>query len=161
MPNQEPKTCSFCGQTSHVMIASSNGVSICENCIKQMYKITARNNIKRITEKEEKPKGQNFLRPSQIKTYLDEYVVGQEETKLSLSVAVYNHYKRINEPEDDVEIQKSNVLMIGPTGSGKTYLVQTLAKIIGVPFATDRNWICRRRCGRYSFTAPCQCKWRY
>ena len=136
MPSQEPKTCSFCGQTSHVMIASSNGVSICENCIKQMYKVTARNNVERITEREEKTKGQKLLRPSQIKTFLDEYVVGQDEAKLSLSVAVYNHYKRINEPEDDVEIQKSNVLMIGPTGSGKTYLVQTLAKIIGVPFAT-------------------------
>ena len=76
------------------------------------------------------------MRPSQIKAHLDEYVIGQDDAKITLSVAVYNHYKRINQLiRNGVEIQKSNILMIGPTGSGKTYLVQTLAKIIGVPFA--------------------------
>lgn len=76
------------------------------------------------------------MRPSQIKAHLDEYVIGQDDAKITLSVAVYNHYKRINQLiRNGVEIQKSNILMVGPTGSGKTYLVQTLAKIIGVPFA--------------------------
>lgn len=76
------------------------------------------------------------MRPSQIKAHLDEYVIGQDEAKIALSVAVYNHYKRINQLiRNGVEIQKSNILMVGPTGSGKTYLVQTLAKVLGVPFA--------------------------
>ena len=76
------------------------------------------------------------MRPSQIKAHLDEYVIGQDDAKITLSVAVYNHYKRINQLiRNGVEIQKSNILMVGPTGSGKTYLVQTLAKILGVPFA--------------------------
>lgn len=76
------------------------------------------------------------MRPSQIKAHLDEYVIGQDDAKITLSVAVYNHYKRINQLiRNGVEIQKSNILMVGPTGSGKTYLVQTLAKVLGVPFA--------------------------
>ena len=79
----------------------------------------------------------NLLKPIQIKTFLDEYVVGQEEAKKVLAVSVYNHYKRVTAPKDldDVELQKSNIIMVGPTGSGKTYLAQTLAKIINVPFA--------------------------
>ena len=78
----------------------------------------------------------NLLKPVEIKEFLDEYVIGQEEAKIVLSVAVYNHYKRVMAEKDlDVELQKSNIIMIGPTGSGKTYLAQTLAKIINVPFA--------------------------
>ena len=79
----------------------------------------------------------NLLKPKEIKNFLDEYVIGQEEAKKVLSVAVYNHYKRVTAPKDlnDVELQKSNIIMVGPTGSGKTYLAQTLAKIINVPFA--------------------------
>jgi len=79
----------------------------------------------------------NLLKPKEIKNFLDDYVIGQEEAKKVLSVAVYNHYKRVTAPKDldDVELQKSNIIMVGPTGSGKTYLAQTLAKIINVPFA--------------------------
>ena len=80
----------------------------------------------------------NLLKPVQIREFLDDYVIGQEEAKKVLSVAVYNHYKRVMAPKDEddgVELQKSNIIMIGPTGSGKTYLAQTLAKIINVPFA--------------------------
>lgn len=79
----------------------------------------------------------NLLKPKEIKNFLDEYVIGQDEAKKVLSVAVYNHYKRVTAPKDlnDVELQKSNIIMVGPTGSGKTYLAQTLAKIINVPFA--------------------------
>ena len=79
----------------------------------------------------------NLLKPKEIKNFLDDYVIGQDIAKKVLSVAVYNHYKRVTAPKDldEVELQKSNIIMIGPTGSGKTYLAQTLAKIINVPFA--------------------------
>ena len=138
--------CSFCGQTSKQvgqMIAGPNGIFICDECIGTC------NDILRMQEKagfeEElfdtefsKKSGLdiNLLKPKQIKEFLDDYVVGQDEAKIVLSVAVYNHYKRINTMSElDVELQKSNIIMLGPTGSGKTYLAQTLAKIINVPFA--------------------------
>lgn len=93
-----------------------------------------------------------FLKPAEIKAGLDEYVIGQQEAKIALSVAVYNHYKRIFCAVGDggVELQKSNVLLLGPTGTGKTLLAQTLAKMLGVPFAigrchhSDRGWLRRR-----------------
>lgn len=125
--------CSFCGKPeSQVgMILSGPGVYICNECVEQCRKvIEGEYDVKEFTSSEELPK------PKEIKEILDSYVIGQEEAKKILSVAVYNHYKRIaHNNNDDVELQKSNILMIGPTGSGKTFLVQNLARILNVPFA--------------------------
>lgn len=120
------------------MIAGPGGVYICDECVDICADI-----IEEEFEDENEPQREeqeiHLLKPQEIKEFLDEYVIGQEEAKKVLSVAVYNHYKRVTAPEtdspDDVELQKSNIIMIGPTGSGKTYLAQTLAKIINVPFA--------------------------
>ena len=129
--------CSFCNKTQaqvRKMIAGPNGVYICDRCVDVCAEI-----IEEELEYDEGEKYEdiNLLKPEEIKEFLDDYVIGQEEAKKVLSVAVYNHYKRITaEPVDDgVELQKSNIIMLGPTGSGKTYLAQTLAKIINVPFA--------------------------
>ena len=130
--------CSFCNKTQgqvRKLIAGPSGVYICDECVGICSDI-----IEEELEDDEEVVERtdiNLLKPVEIKEFLDEYVIGQEEAKKVLSVAVYNHYKRITaEPVDDgVELQKSNIIMLGPTGSGKTYLAQTLAKIINVPFA--------------------------
>ena len=131
--------CSFCGKTqeqARKLIAGPAGVYICDECMEICADI-----LEEELEDEEYEVGSrqeiNLLKPVQIKNFLDDYVIGQDEAKKVLSVAVYNHYKRVMAPKDldDVELQKSNILMVGPTGSGKTYLAQTLAKIINVPFA--------------------------
>ena len=131
--------CSFCNKTQgqvRKLIAGPAGVYICDECIDICADI-----LEEEFEDEEAAEAVhpeiNLLKPIQIKNFLDEYVVGQEEAKKILSVAVYNHYKRVTAPKDldDVELQKSNIIMVGPTGCGKTYLAQTLAKIINVPFA--------------------------
>ena len=118
------------------MISGKDGVFICNDCIDICVDLfdEAREDE---MDMEEGGLDINLLKPVEIKSFLDEYVVGQEEAKKVLSVAVYNHYKRVMAPKDldDVELQKSNIIMVGPTGSGKTYLAQTLAKIINVPFA--------------------------
>lgn len=130
--------CSFCGKTQDQvkkLIAGSNNVYICDECIDLCAEIL-----------EEEFDGHddvapdfsniNLMKPKEMKAFLDEYVIGQDEAKKVLSVAVYNHYKRITSSKKlDVDIQKSNILMLGPTGSGKTYLAQTLAKVLNVPFA--------------------------
>ncbi len=135
--NSDSIRCSFCNKTQDQvkkMIAGPTGVYICDECVEICADIVE----EEYEEMQEEPEMEiNLLKPVEIKDFLDDYVIGQEEAKKVLAVSVYNHYKRVLAPRDldDVELQKSNIIMIGPTGSGKTYLAQTLAKIINVPFA--------------------------
>ena len=135
--NGEKIRCSFCNKTEdqvRKLIAGPNGVYICDECIDICSEI-----IEDEMEDEEIAEELseiNLLKPMEIKEFLDEYVIGQDEAKKALAVAVYNHYKRITSGKYlDVELQKSNILMLGPTGSGKTMLAQTLARLLNVPFA--------------------------
>ncbi len=132
MPN---KKCSFCGSSEREEnpLIAGNDAYICSNCVVSAYKILF-GEEEAGTSSEFNPR---LLTPKQLKAMLDDYVIGQEEAKKTLSVAVYNHYKRIFKrlPEDDTEISKSNVLLIGPTGSGKTLLAQSIARFLDVPIA--------------------------
>ena len=142
MPRSDmPKSvkCSFCGKTQENVkrLVAGPGVYICDECVELCTSIIE-NEILEDEENYVLNEMENIPSPKEIKNILDSYVIGQEEAKRTLSVAVYNHYKRIannKEKEDDVEIQKSNVLLLGPTGCGKTLLASTLAKILKVPFA--------------------------
>ncbi len=130
--NKKELRCSFCGKTESEVktLVSGPGVYICDECVEQCEQILAGKFDRQNLNSDELPK------PKEIKEILDQYVIGQEDAKKILSVAVYNHYKRISYSEkDEVELQKSNILMVGPTGSGKTFLVQNLARILNVPFA--------------------------
>ena len=134
--------CSFCGKSQDQvkkLIAGPEGVFICDECIEVCMEIVEDELFEREeTVSEQNDFDINLVKPREMKEFLDENVIGQEEAKKVLSVAVYNHYKRIlqqKSDESDIELQKSNVIMLGPTGSGKTLLAQTLAKIINVPFA--------------------------
>jgi len=134
------KVCSFCGRSDRevrLLISGINGY-ICEDCAQQAYQIAQENLAqsasggKRGNGKKEKA----VPKPKEIKDYLDQYVIGQDEAKRYLSVAVYNHYKRLRQPDDEngVEIEKSNIIMVGSTGTGKTLLARTIAKLLDVPF---------------------------
>lgn len=129
--------CSFCGrpQNDSIRLIEGNGVYICEECIGLCQSILNDSTPIPTTGKKSSKSDSPLLKPEEIKAKLDEYVIGQEDAKKTLCVAVYNHYKRINNTDDDVEFVKSNVMMLGPTGTGKTFLAQTLAKILDVPFA--------------------------
>lgn len=142
--NDELKRCNFCGKTENKIMNmfSAGNVNICDECVTFCYDILVRQNMKPARSatrpRQDLDKKQALLKPQQIKAVLDEYVIGQDVAKTTLAVSVYNHYKRILNPSndnDDVEIQKSNVLLVGPTGTGKTFLAQTLAKLLNVPFA--------------------------
>lgn len=141
---QQGKTlrCSFCGKNQDQVkqLIAGHGVFICNECISLCSNIINDEVVDAYTEQYDEMPPENIIKelpkPKDIKAALDEYVIGQDEAKVSLSVAVYNHYKRIRcKKEDGAEIQKSNVLLLGPTGVGKTLLAQTLAKILEVPFA--------------------------
>ena len=133
------KACSFCGRTERecrLLITGMNGY-VCENCAEQAYRIVQEN----LTDTPQSQGKGRFKqkavpKPVDIKNYLDEYVIGQDQAKRFLSVAVYNHYKRLQQPEDKdgVEIEKSNIIMVGSTGTGKTLLARTIAKLLDVPF---------------------------
>lgn len=133
------KVCSFCGRSENevrLLITGINGF-ICEDCAKQAFEIVQSTGVL----KQDKTSSNDFAlkeipKPTDIKAYLDEYVIGQDEAKRYLSVSVYNHYKRLQQPKDDdgVEIEKSNIIMVGSTGTGKTLLARTIAKLLNVPF---------------------------
>ncbi len=135
--------CSFCGKTQNQvrkLIAGPNGVYICDECVDVCSEIIdeeLEKDEEAGREPEEAPEEEiNLIKPEEMKAFLDEYVIGQDQAKKVLSVAVYNHYKRIlADTNNEVELQKSNILMLGPTGSGKTLLAQTLARVLNVPFA--------------------------
>lgn len=145
------KSCSFCGKGENRVrsLFSAGSSNICDECVTYCYEMLYGPGVAKAHRKAAKSESEKdtssltLMKPMEIKSFLDEYVIGQDDAKISLSVAVYNHYKRImsqeNEKEltenDGVELQKSNVLLLGPTGVGKTFLAQTLAKLLNVPFA--------------------------
>lgn len=135
--SNEHYSCSFCGKSHEEVgrIIAGPGVYICDECVELCSSIVEDDAVHRNDGSHEVV---NVLKPAEIMAVLDEYVIGQTAAKKALSVAVYNHYKRINlaqQLDDDIELQKSNICLIGPTGSGKTFLAQSLAKLLNVPFA--------------------------
>ena len=132
------KKCNFCGRSESEVRLLITGVDgcICEDCAAQVYQVAMANGFGAAKPKEPDFKTKRIPKPKEIKAHLDQYVIGQDEAKRYLSVAVYNHYKRLQQPQDDegVEIEKSNIIMVGSTGTGKTLLARTIAKMLDVPF---------------------------
>ncbi len=134
------KICSFCGSNEsevRLLIAGVKGnAHICDNCARQAYEIVQTMGLQNKNNTVTKTPLDKLPKPHEIKAHLDQYVIGQDEAKRYLSVAVYNHYKRLNQPssDDGVEIEKSNIIMVGSTGTGKTLLARTIAKMLDVPF---------------------------
>lgn len=135
--NDNDICCSFCGKPQSIAerLIAGSGVYICDSCVRLCMSIIQDEDRLKKGRSDDKEVGIQLPKPQEIKKKLDEYVVGQDSAKIALSVAVYNHYKRIYFSGDGVELSKSNVLLLGPTGVGKTYLAQTLAKLLDVPFA--------------------------
>ncbi len=141
----EPYNCSFCGKSQEQVkkLIAGPEVYICDECVDLCNEILDEEFLETEEQEEENfkaPKITEILKPQEIKSYLDQYIIGQDDAKKQLAVAVYNHYKRVNhnaipENKNGIELQKSNILLVGPTGSGKTLLAQTLAKMLDVPFA--------------------------
>lgn len=131
MSDNKNYSCSFCGKNKSEVntLIAGPGIYICDECIDLCYDIIHQKKSDR------KSSTDSFPTPEEIKAHLDQYIVGQDEAKEVLSVAVYNHYKRINHSMDDIEIEKSNVILLGPSGTGKTLIAKTVAKILDVPFA--------------------------
>ena len=134
------KQCNFCGRSERevkLLITGVNGY-ICEDCAKQAYQIVKESGFDSAAKEDDTQfKLERVPKPREIKDYLDQYIIGQDEAKRYLSVAVYNHYKRLRQPHNDddgVEIEKSNIIMVGPTGTGKTLMARTIAKLLDVPF---------------------------
>lgn len=132
------KVCSFCGRGENEVKLLITGVDgyICENCAQQAYEIVESTGVMHQQDAGEKFALKKVPNPMEIKEYLDEYIIGQDQAKRSMAVAVYNHYKRLQQPvsDDGVEIEKSNIIMVGSTGTGKTLLARTIAKLLDVPF---------------------------
>lgn len=147
MSDRQAKFCNFCGKSEDMVqsVFTAGSSNICDECVVYCYELLAgplnrTKSHKSETNKNKQTDGMtiNLLTPAEIKAVLDEYVIGQDKAKMTLAVSVYNHYKRIinqDDDSDDIDIQKSNVLLLGPTGVGKTFLASTLAKILDVPFA--------------------------
>ena len=142
--NEKEIYCSFCGKPQELVgrLIAGNGVYICDQCVDLCMNILEQTEElentavdAELAKKDDTVSIPKLLKPKEIKEILDEYVIGQDAAKVTLSVAVYNHYKRVFSNETDVDFSKSNVLLLGPTGVGKTLLAQTLAKALDVPFA--------------------------